>query len=392
MDGNISRLRADLEAALPGLSKAVLSQPVDELADAKVVIRPVMLHAGRCYQVERFRGGKAFHQNLGADELLRMFSGELDGRYRQALIASDDGCAQYALRAKGGYKRTSHAAAARPGAAQPHNREKRYILAEGENIPALVDLGIFTADLRIVKAKYDKYKQINRFIELVDDELSKSDRREITVLDFGCGKSYLTFILYYYFTVKRGMNAKIIGYDLKEDVVARCNAVAGKYGYTGLRFVHADVTRDVLYDEHIDMIVTLHACDTATDYALANAVNWNTDYILAVPCCQHELNGGLDAPALRLMTKYGILKERFATLATDALRARALEGRGYKTDVSEFIDIAHSPKNILIRAKRAALTDAAAVKRMAEAKAEIETFCQMLGYTPLIVRLLFAEH
>lgn len=160
---------------------------------------------------------------------------------------------------------------------------------------------------------------------------------------------------------------------------------------TGLSFQLGDI-HGYTPSVHPDMIISLHACDTATDYALANAVNWNTDYILAVPCCQHELNGGLDAPALRLMTKYGILKERFATLATDALRARALEGRGYKTDVSEFIDIAHSPKNILIRAKRAALTDAAAVKRMAEAKAEIETFCQMLGYTPLIVRLLFAEH
>lgn len=353
MDGNISRLRADLEAALPGLSKAVLSQPVDELADAKVVIRPVMLRAGRCYQVERFRGGKAFHQNLGADELLRMFSGELDGRYRQALIASDDGCAQYVLRAKGGYKRTSHAAAARPGAAQPHNREKRYILAEGENIPALVDLGVFTADMRIVKAKYDKYKQINRFIELVDDELSKSDRREITVLDFGCGKSYLTFILYYYFTVKRGMNAKTIGYDLKEDVVARCNAVAGKYGYTGLRFVHADVTRDVLYDEHIDMIVTLHACDTATDYALWYALSRRAEYIFSVPCCQHEVNKTIHKGGeLDIFMTHGIIKERMSALLTDAVRAAVLEDMGYHVDMIEFIDFEHSPKNIMIRAVR----------------------------------------
>lgn len=353
MDGNISRLRADLEAALPGLSKAVLSQPVDELADAKVVIRPVMLRAGRCYQVERFRGGKAFHQNLSADELLHMFSNELDGRYRQALIASDDGCAQYVLRAKGGYKRTSHAAAAHPGAAQPHNREKRYILAEGENIPALVDLGVFTADLRIVKAKYDKYKQINRFIELVDDELSKSDRREITVLDFGCGKSYLTFILYYYFTVKRGMNAKIIGYDLKEDVVARCNAVAGKYGYTGLRFVHADVTRDVLYDEHIDMIVTLHACDTATDYALWYALSRRAEYIFSVPCCQHEVNKTIHKGGeLDIFMTHGIIKERMSALLTDAVRAAVLEDMGYHVDMIEFIDFEHSPKNIMIRAVR----------------------------------------
>lgn len=238
---------------------------------------------------------------------------------------------------------------------------------------------------------YDKFRQINRYIEFIDDIVRTDPRKQWNIIDFGCGKSYLTFVLYHYLTVIRGVDAHIVGLDLKEDVIRNCSALAERHGMTGLSFQLGDI-HGYTPSVHPDMIISLHACDTATDYALANAVNWNTDYILAVPCCQHELNGGLDAPALRLMTKYGILKERFATLATDALRARALEGRGYKTDVSEFIDIAHSPKNILIRAKRAALTDAAAVKRMAEAKAEIETFCQMLGYTPLIVRLLFAEH
>lgn len=231
-----SRLCADLETALPTLGKAVFSQPTDAHADIKVTVRPVALRGERRYQLERLRGNKAYHQNLTAAELLRTAAEELDGRYRQVLIVSDALAAQYSLKTNGAYKRRQRAAASRPCAGDAHDREKSYILAEGEHIPALVDLGVFTADFRIVRAKYDKYKQINRFIELVDDEFSKTDRRDITILDFGCGKSYLTFILYYYFTVKRGMNARIIGYDLKEDVVERCNAVAEKYGYTGLRF------------------------------------------------------------------------------------------------------------------------------------------------------------
>lgn len=348
-----SRLCADLETALPTLGKAVFSQPTDAHADIKVTVRPVALRGERRYQLERLRGNKAYHQNLTAAELLRTAAEELDGRYRQVLIVSDALAAQYSLKTNGAYKRRQCAAASRPCAGDAHDREKSYILAEGEHIPALVDLGVFTADFRIVRAKYDKYKQINRFIELVDDEFSKTDRRDITILDFGCGKSYLTFILYYYFTVKRGMNARIIGYDLKEDVVERCNAVAEKYGYTGLRFVRADVTRDVLYDEHIDMIVTLHACDTATDYALWYALRRRAEYIFSVPCCQHEVNGTIrKGGELDIFMSHGIIKERMSALLTDAIRAAVLEDMGYGVDMIEFIDLEHSPKNIMIRAVR----------------------------------------
>ena len=348
-----SRLCADLETALPTLGKAVFSQPADALSDTKVIIRPVALRGERRYQLERFRGSKAYHQNLTAEELLRAAADELDGRYRQVLIVSDALAAQYSLKTNGSYKRRLSTAVPRPGACDAHNREKSYILAEGENIPALVDLGVFTADFHIVRAKYDKYKQINRFIELVDDEFSRTNRRDITILDFGCGKSYLTFILYYYFTVKRGMNARIIGYDLKEDVVERCNVVAEKYGYTGLRFVHADVTRDVLYDEHIDMIVTLHACDTATDYALRYALSRRAEYIFSVPCCQHEVNKTIRRGGeLDIFMSHGIIKERMSALLTDAIRAAVLEDMGYGVDMIEFIDLEHSPKNIMIRAVR----------------------------------------
>lgn len=354
MENLLSRLCIDLESALPTLSKAVFSQPIDATEAAKVTVRPVTIKGALRYQIESFRGSKAFHRNVSGDELVRVCAAELDGRYRQALIVTDEASMQYILRAKGGYKRRVQASLPKPGAAtgaKSHNREKSYILAEGENIPALVDLGVFSADFHIVRAKYDKYKQINRFVELIDNEFAKSPRREITILDFGCGKSYLTFILYYYFTVKRGMNAKIIGYDLKEDVVEHCNAVAQKYGYDGLRFVHADVTRDVLYDEPIDMIVTLHACDTATDYALHYALSKRAKYIFSVPCCQHEVNKTIKKGGeLDIFMSHGIIKERMSALLTDAIRAAVLEDMGYKVDMIEFIDFEHSPKNLMIRA------------------------------------------
>lgn len=352
--GEISRLGRELEAALPALTRAVFSQALDKAGDSRVNIRPLLMKSGRAYQVERFRDNKAYHQNLDEEALLALFSEELDGRFRQVLIVTEAESAQYCLKRDGSYKRTGGGASvARPGGVSGHNREKEYILKEGENIPALVDLGVFTPDFRVVKAKYDKYKQINRFVELVDQTFRKSGKKSITILDFGCGKSYLTFILYYYFSVKKGMDVRIIGYDLKEDVVERCGAVAEKYGYGGLTFVRADVTKDALYEEKIDMVVTLHACDTATDYALNYAVEHGAEYIFSVPCCQHEINSAIKKGGeLDVFLRHGIIKERMSALLTDAIRAEVLEDMGYKVELIEFIDFEHSPKNIMIRAEK----------------------------------------
>lgn len=348
-----SRLYQDFTAALPSLGKAVLSQPVSALSPTKLLIRPVRMKGGIFYQVESFKDNKAFHRNLSEDEILNYFASELDGAYRQALIVSAELSAQYSLNTKGGYKRKMQSAIPLPGGPAAHNREKSYILSEGEAIPALVDMGVFTQEYRIVRAKYDKFKQINRFVELIDHEFSTTGRKEITILDFGCGKSYLTFVLYYYFTVKKGMKARIIGYDLKADVVEHCNAVAKKYGYEGLEFVHADVTRDVLYQEKIDMIVTLHACDTATDYALFYALEKKAEYIFSVPCCQHEVNSSIRSGGeLDIFLRHGIIKERMSALLTDSIRAGILEDMGYRVDMIEFIDFEHSPKNIMLRARR----------------------------------------
>ena len=349
----MARLITDFESALPTLSKAVFSQPIDKTDYTKVSIRPVMLRGQLQYQLERFRDNKAYHQNVSGEELLKIAESDLEGRYRQALVVTDSATTQYSLKQNGSYKKHTTASVPLPGAVRAHNREKEYILKEGENIPALVDLGIFTQDFKIVRAKYDKYKQINRFIELIDHAFKDYGKKEITILDFGCGKSYLTFILYYYFAVKRGIQATIIGYDLKEDVVNRCGEIAKKYGYNGLEFVRADVTKDVLTDRNIDMIVTLHACDVATDFALHYAIQKKADFIFSVPCCQHEVNSSIHKGGdLDILLNHGIIKERISALLTDSIRANVLEDMGYNVDMIEFIDFDHSPKNIMIRAKR----------------------------------------
>ena len=349
----MARLLTDFESALPVLSKAVFSQPIDKTDNQKVNIRPVLLKGELRYQLESFRDNKAFHRNVTGEELLKTVENQLESRYRQALVVTDKETIQYSMKVNGSYKRHATASLPLPGKVQSHNREKEYILKEGENIPALVDLGVFTADFKIVRAKYDKYKQINRFIELIDHAFKDYGKDSITILDFGCGKSYLTFILYYYFSVKRKINATIIGYDLKEDVVKRCGEIARKYGYEGLEFVRADVTKDVLTDRNIDMIVTLHACDVATDFALHYAITKKADFIFSVPCCQHEVNSAIRRGGdLDILLKHGIIKERVSALLTDAIRANVLEDMGYTVDMIEFIDFDHSPKNIMIRARR----------------------------------------
>ena len=377
----MARLITDLSSCLDSLTKAVFSQPIDSTDYTKVSIRAVTIRGQAGFQLEQLRDNKAFHRNVTPEELLKLVQQELEGRYRQVLLVTPEQSSQYCLKVNGSYKKSVSAGIAMPAASRSHNREKSYILKEGENIPALVDLGVFTPDMKIVRAKYDKYKQINRFIELVDQAFRDYKKDEICILDFGCGKSYLTFILYYYFSVKRGLKATIIGYDLKADVVERCSKIAEKYGYTGLEFVHADVTRDVLTDRKIDMIVTLHACDTATDFALHYAVTKGADFIFSVPCCQHEINAGIHKGGdLDILLRHGILQERLSALLTDSIRAAVLEDMGYQVDMIEFIDFDHSPKNLMIRARRGG-------KKSTAGRTEAQRLAERYGFTQKLLEL-----
>ena len=321
-----------------------------ELAD-KVKIRPVKLKEQLYFQTSVSDGKKEFHKNYEKAELLEQLDHWLRKDYRQLQMDTTTQSIQALVSKKG--KTTVKQKIARDmrsARVLDHNRKKRYLLEEGTPIPFLVDLGVMTAEGAIVRSRYDKFRQINRYLEFVEDILPELDKdRELTLIDFGCGKYYLTFALYYYPTVKKQYRIRMIGLDLKKDVMEHCQELAEKYGYDRLTFLTGDIAD---YDgvELVDMVVSLHACDTATDYALEKALQWNAKVIFAVPCCHHELNRQMHSTEMNPVLKYGLIQERMAALMTDAFRADVLELEGYQVQVLEFIDMEHTPKNILIRA------------------------------------------
>ena len=321
-----------------------------ELAD-KVKIRPVKLKEQLYFQTSVSDGKKEFHKNYEKAELLEQLDHWLRKDYRQLQMDTTTQSIQALVSKKGkATVKQKIARDMRSARVLDHNRKKRYLLEEGTPIPFLVDLGVMTAEGAIVRSRYDKFRQINRYLEFVEDILPELDKdRELTLIDFGCGKSYLTFALYYYLTVKKQYRIRMIGLDLKKDVMEHCQELAEKYGYDRLTFLTGDIAD---YDgvELVDMVVSLHACDTATDYALEKALQWNAKVIFAVPCCHHELNRQMHSTEMNPVLKYGLIQERMAALMTDAFRADVLELEGYQVQVLEFIDMEHTPKNILIRA------------------------------------------
>ena len=334
--------------------RAVISNPRQKEGIIKVKVRPLEKQRHLVFQFEAFTAKQAFHSNLDKREAVEKFM-EYADQFRQIQIETtgEEYTVLISKKGKATVKKKQKKVKAQQ-AELSHNRKKRYILEEGIPVPFLQDLGVMTGDGKIVKTRTDKFRQINRFLEFIEDILPQLDReRELTILDFGCGKSYLTFAVYYYLHELKGYDIRIIGLDLKEDVIAHCKKLAEKYGYDKLTFLAGDIA-DYTGTEHVDMVVTLHACDTATDHALAKAVGWQAKVILSVPCCQHELNGRLTERSgggnLAPVLDYGLLKERFAALVTDGLRAKYLESSGYETQVLEFIDMEHTPKNILLRA------------------------------------------
>ena len=360
--------------------RAVFSNPRVKDNVVKAKLRPMEQKGELLFQLESFTKTQAFHKNLTVeetkDEIMKLLE---EFRQVQVETVSEDITVLISKKGKATIKRKRKKVQAK-AADLSHNRKKKYILEEGIAVPFLQDLGVMTQDGKIVRTKMDKFRQINRFLEFVEDILPQLDKdRELTLLDFGCGKSYLTFAMYYYLHELKGYDIRIIGLDLKTDVILHCNELAKKYGYEKLSFLVGDIA-DYEGVDQVDMVVTLHACDTATDFALAKAVGWNAKVILSVPCCQHEVNKQfekqqnlksgkmktktevletLEVPSnqfsvveevLGPIMDYGLLRERFAALVTDGLRAKRLESEGYETQVLEFIDMEHTPKNILLRA------------------------------------------
>lgn len=327
----------------------------------KVRIRPVILKNEIEYQVSEFVGRKVLHSNHSAADVKKKIIDYMTEDFKQAQINMTDAAAiilsskSKTLTCK--YKKAGQLKAQRD---LSHNRTKKYIIQEGKPVAFMIDLGVMGQDGKIIRTRYDKFRQINRFLEYIEDILPKLDKeRELTIIDFGCGKSYLTFAMYYYLKELKGYNIRIIGLDLKADVIEHCNELRTRYGYDKLDFYVGDIAtyKDV---DKVDMVVTLHACDTATDYALAKAVKWGAEVILSVPCCQHEANRTIKSDILSPVMDYGILKERMAAIVTDAARAKLLTANGYDTQILEFIDMEHTPKNLLIRAVKSSKEDISA--------------------------------
>lgn len=337
------------------LCQITVSGPREKDGIFKIKIRPLLLKGELVFQKTAYKGTQVFHENLSGEELLEELLHEMQGNFRQLAAESLDGSLTVLVSKKGKvtakYKENQkNAVKMRPELYR--NRVKQYILKEGIPVPFLVDLGIQTREGAIVRAKYDKFKQINRYLEFVEDVLPVlKGEGAIHIIDFGCGKSYLTFALYYYLHELQKLDVMITGLDLKTDVIHNCNRLAQSYGYDRLQFVQGDI-KNFTGSDQVDMVVTLHACDTATDYAIEKAVGWGAKVIFTVPCCQHEVNGQIQNKLLHPVLKYGLLKERLSAILTDAIRANLLEEAGYDTQVLEFIEMEHTPKNILIRAVR----------------------------------------
>ena len=364
---------------------AVLSGCRRKDAPSRVRIRPVEVKGEILYQASVPEGAKMLHRNYRREELVGFLKESLDGTYSQLQVQG--------RQADGGVlvsKKGKHTVKIKPHEVKEnakilsHNRVKQYILPQGKPVPFLVDLGVMTREGRVREAAYDKYRQINRFLEFIQDVLPKLPKdREITIVDFGCGKSYLTFAMYYFFRELKGYQVKIIGLDLKEDVIRRCSRLAEEYGYDNLQFLQGDIAG---YEGlgKADMVVTLHACDTATDFALAKAVQWDAKVILSVPCCQHELFRQISNDLHKPILKHGILKDRFTEYLTDGLRGLKLESCGYDVSMVEFTSLEHTSRNILIRAVKRGTADR--YKRL-EAEKQYHDLCDFYHVRPAIDKL-----
>ena len=356
----------------------------------KLQVRPVPVKGEIQYQVTSIQGTKAIHANYEKEALISYLTEQMERNFRQMQLEGRNVQGRVLVSKKG--KMDIKAREIKGKGKEDfapmlsHNRTKKYLLKEGVPVPWLIDLGVMTPEGKIKNSRYDKFKQLNRYLEFIQDILPKLPKgREIRIIDFGCGKSYLTFAMYYYLRELKHYDIRVTGLDLKADVIEKCQRLADQYGYDRLKFQQGDIASYEGADQ-VDMVVTLHACDTATDFALAKAVKWGASVILSVPCCQHELNRQVENETFAPILEYGILKERFAALLTDGLRAQMLKSAGYDTQILEFISMEHTPKNLLIRAVKNENRKEDIKQRMAW-----ENCMQAFHAEPTLKRLLFED-
>ena len=335
---------------IKNIIRGTISNPRNNSKYIKGYIRPVEIKGNSMMQIELFTETQSFAHNYNYDEFSEIINTiMLDSFFQLNIITNEY---NYSFK----YTKKNHLLSNKIKNKEiktllnvSHNKQKKYILNDGNIIPPLVDLGVMTQDGKIVPSYYDKYRQINRFLEIIDDTIKAFKEQELNIIDFGCGKSYLTFIVYYYLVNIKNIKTNIVGLDLKADVIKKCNEIAKNYGYNSLNFEIGDIS---LYKPHfrVDLIITLHACDVATDYAMYHAIKLHSKYLLSVPCCQHEINNQIKKSS-SFLASYGIVKERMSALLTDTIRAKLLEYSGYNVDILEFVDFDASPKNLLVRAK-----------------------------------------
>lgn len=335
---------------IKNIIKWTISNPRNNSKYIKGYIRPVEIKGNSMMQIELFTKTQSFAHNYNYDEFSEIINTiMLDSFFQLNIITNEY---NYSFK----YTKKNHLLSNKIKNKEiktllnvSHNKQKKYILNDGNIIPPLVDLGVMTQDGKIVPSYYDKYRQINRFLEIIDDTIKDFKEQELNIIDFGCGKSYLTFIVYYYLVNIKNIKTNIVGLDLKADVIKKCNEIAKNYRYNSLNFEIGDIS---LYKPHfrVDLIITLHACDVATDYAMYHAIKLHSKYLLSVPCCQHEINNQIKKSS-SFLASYGIVKERMSALLTDTIRAKLLEYSGYNVDILEFVDFDASPKNLLVRTK-----------------------------------------
>lgn len=365
------------------LTSATLSRPRTRGPDGprRITVEPVELRAGPRWRVRRHYATRTTDENLDGAALTRMLSTAIGQDYRQALLHEPE--ADWQILVGRGEPRVLRKPPTRPTAAATHDRVKRHLLPEGEPVPYLVALGVQTPDGLVRAPRRAKFRQVNRFVELVEDIVPSLPEGRLRIVDFGSGRAYLTFALHDLLTRVHGREVDVLGLDLKQNVVTECEELARRLGAEGLRFELGDIAEADLTD--VDLVVSLHACDTATDVALDRAIRAEAEVILSVPCCQHELLGQLSNDTLRPLLRHGTLRERFAAEVTDAARARLLELAGYEVQVVEFVALEHTPKNVLLRATRTARP----TRDRDRLAAEYRAFADALGIEPALERLLW---
>lgn len=376
----MERLKSVIREELnQSLNQIIISNQRKKDGPKKVKIRPILMKEQLYFQASVAVDKKEIHTNYEKEQLIEKIEEWLKDSFKQLELTSETHTIHALVSKKGKATIKIKNECNEKKQSLSHNRTKEYIIKSGKPVEFLVDLGVMTKEGKIVHAKYDKFKQINRFLEFIEDILPNLPKdREVSIIDFGCGKSYLTFAMYHYLAIMKGYDIRIIGLDLKEDVIAYCNQLRDRYGYKKLEFLQGDI-ESFEKVSHVDMVVTLHACDTATDFAIDKAVRWGASVILSVPCCQHELNRQMHNEILQPIMQYGLLRERFCALATDGIRAQLLEMAGYRTQILEFIDMEHTPKNLLIRAVKTG--------KRAKNKEEYERLRTFLGVEPTLERL-----